>query len=107
MNIIPVPGSISSPEKLQIRRSGILITPSAGIQLPRLTTGIAYHQNIPDSNRAADIPADDSTDIPWIRCVIDSNLDLGCFASHAGSSNNLDDLCGPRFGCHLSRLLNS
>ena len=25
-NIMPVPGSISSPEKLQIRRSGIFIT---------------------------------------------------------------------------------
>jgi hypothetical protein len=92
MNIKPVPGSISSPEKEHTLRSGTI---SPHIQLTGFSAGVSEHQDVTDSNRSDDITSDDAADISGVRGIVDAYLDLSRFSGHSCSTDYLDHFSGP------------
>ena len=82
-NIIPVPGSISSPEKLQILLSGIMITLRSTFLLRDLCHVASICHLL---YWAKDVPCDNSTNVSWVRCIVYSDFNLGSFAGHTGST---------------------
>src|SRR5256712_2542336 len=88
MNILPVPGSISLPQKEQDRRVGIV---SPDRELAGLAGGLAEHEDVPDLNAPLHVARDDAALVPPVK---DADLDLDRLARHAGPADDLDDLRG-------------
>src|SRR3989454_7986782 len=88
MNILPVPGSISLPQKEHERRVGIV---SPDRQLAGLARGLAEHEDVSDLDAPLHIARDDAT---LVATVEDPDLDLDRFAGHPGPADDLDDLRG-------------
>src|SRR3990170_355770 len=86
MNILPVPGSMSFPQKEQERRTGM---GSPHGQLPGLARGLAEHEDVADLDGALRVPGDDPTLVPPVE---DADLPLGGLACHARPADDLDDL---------------
>src|SRR2546426_6158292 len=88
MNILPVPGSISLPQKEHERRVGIV---SPDRQLAGLARGLAEHEDVSDLDAPLHIARDDAT---LVATVEHPDLDLDRFAGHPGPADDLDDLRG-------------
>src|SRR2546422_3508761 len=88
MNILPVPGSISLPQKEHERRVGIV---SPDRQLAGLARGLAEHEDVSDLDAPLHIARDDPA---LVATVEDPDLDLDRFAGHPGPADDLDDLRG-------------
>src|SRR5438445_246565 len=88
MNILPVPGSISLPQKEHERRVGIV---SPDRQLAGLARGLAEHEDVPDLDAPLHVARDDAA---FVATVEDTDLDLDRFARHPGPADDLDDLRG-------------
>src|SRR6267143_4156593 len=88
MNILPVPGSISLPQKEQERRIGI---GSPDRKFPGLTRGLAEHEDVSDLDASFDVPRDDATLVP---AVEDADLDLDGLARHPRAADDLDHFRG-------------
>src|SRR2546427_5240325 len=88
MNIFPVPGSISLPQKEQERRAGIV---SPDRELPRFPRRLAEHEDVSDLDAPLHVARDDPT---LVAPVEDADLHLDRFARHARSADDLDHLCG-------------
>src|SRR5256885_1065799 len=88
MNIFPVPGSISLPQKEQERRAGIV---SPDRELPRFPRRLAEHEDVSDLDAPLHVARDDPT---LVAPVEDADLHLDRFARHARSADDLDHLRG-------------
>src|SRR3989442_7010219 len=88
MNILPVPGSISLPQKEHERRVGMV---SPARELAGLARGLAEHEDVPDLDAPLHVARDDAA---LVAAVEDSDLDLDRFARHPGPADDLDDLRG-------------
>src|SRR6267143_566057 len=88
MNILPVPGSISLPQKEQERRIGI---GSPDRKFPGLTRGLAEHEDVSHLDASFYIPRDDAT---LVSAVEDADLHLDGFARHPRATDDLDHFCG-------------
>src|SRR5256712_7532421 len=88
MNILPVPGSISLPQKEHERRVGIV---SPDRQLAGLARGLAEHEDVSDLDAPLHIARDDPA---LVATVEHPDLDLDRFAGHPGPADDLDDLRG-------------
>src|SRR3989304_455256 len=87
MNILPVPGSMSLPQKEQDRRTGM---GSPHGEFARLPCRLPKHEGVPDLDGAPHVACDDS---PLVAAVEDAHLDLRRLAGHARPA---DGLHGPR-----------
>src|SRR3989454_2702079 len=88
MNILPVPGSISLPQKEHERRVGIA---SPDRELAGLARSLAEHEDVSD----LDAPLHVARDVaPLVAAVEDADLDLDRFSRHPGPADDLDDLRG-------------
>src|SRR3970040_1243824 len=88
MYILPVPGSISLPQKEQDRRRGV-VSPHG--ERAGLAGRLAEHQDVAHLDGPLHVARDDAA---LVASVEDADLDLGGFARHAGPRADLDDLCG-------------
>src|SRR3989442_9591024 len=88
MNILPVPGSISLPQKEQDRRVGI---GSPDRELAGLARRLSEHEDVPDLNAPLHVPRNDAALAPPVK---DADLDLDRLARHAGPADDLDHLRG-------------
>src|SRR6266545_2329141 len=88
MNIFPVPGSISLPQKEQERRAGI---GSPDRQLAGLAGGLPQHEGVAHLDGSLDVPRDDAA---LVAAVEHADLDLGGLARHPRPADDLDDFCG-------------
>src|SRR5256886_11237130 len=88
MNILPVPGSISLPQKEHERRVGIV---SPDRELAGLARGLAEHEDVSDLDAPLHVARDDAA---LVAPVEDTDLDLDRFARHPGPADDLDDLRG-------------
>src|SRR2546425_3755791 len=88
MNILPVPGSISLPQKEQDRRVGI---GSPDREFASLARRLSKHEDVADLDAPLHVARDDAALVPPIE---DADLDLDRFARHAGPADDLDDLRG-------------
>src|SRR2546426_535382 len=88
MNILPVPGSISLPQKEHERRVGIV---SPDRQLAGLARGLAEHEDVSDLDAPLHIARDDPA---LVATIEHPDLDLDRFAGHPGPAVALDDLRG-------------
>src|SRR5438552_4012561 len=88
MNILPVPGSISLPQKEQERRAGI---GSPDRELAGLAGGLAEHQHIADLDAPLHVPRDDAALVPSVE---DADLHLDRLARHPRPADDLDHFCG-------------
>src|SRR4030043_459012 len=93
MYILPVPGSISSPQNVHTLRSTIehhltRLKLSAHAELPRLSRSLLEHKHTAAPHGTHDVPSDDA---PLVTAVHDPDLDLGRLTRHAGPANDLDD----------------
>src|SRR5207249_6811968 len=70
MNILPVPGSISLPQKEHERRVGIV---SPDRELAGLARGLAEHEDVSDLDAPLHVARDDPT---LVAAVEDADLDL-------------------------------
>src|SRR5213593_1990803 len=86
MNILPVPGSISLPQKEHERRVGIV---SPDRELAGLARGLAEHEDVTDLDAALHVARDDTALVPSIE---DADLDLDRLSRHPGPADDLDDL---------------
>src|SRR5881628_565385 len=88
MNILPVPGSISLPQKEHERRVGIA---SPDRELAGLARSLAEHEDVSDLDAPLHVARDDA---PLVAAVEDADLDLDRFSRHPGPADDLDDLRG-------------
>src|SRR5467141_1093176 len=88
MNILPVPGSISLPQKEQERRTGIV---SPDRELARFPRRLAEHEDVADLDAPLHVPRDDAALVPSIE---DADLHLDRFARHPGPADDLDHFRG-------------
>src|SRR2546427_242278 len=86
MNILPVPGSISLPQKEHERRVGIV---SPDRQLAGLARRLAEHEDVSDLDAPLHVARDDAA---LVATVEDPDLDLDRFSRHPGPADDLDDL---------------
>src|SRR6266704_1105778 len=88
MNIFPVPGSISLPQKEQERRAGI---DSPDRQFAGLAGGLPQHEGVADLDGPLDVPRDNAA---LVAAVEHADLDLRRLAGHPRPAHDLDDFCG-------------
>src|SRR5207247_6482106 len=88
MNILPVPGSISLPQKEHERRVGI-VAPDR--QLAGLARGLAQHEHIADLDAALHVARDDAALVATVEAP---DLDLDRLSRHPRPADDLDDLRG-------------
>src|SRR2546428_6515012 len=86
MNILPVPGSISLPQKEHERRVGIV---SPDRELAGLACGLAQHEDVPDLDAPLHVARDDAA---LVATVEDTDLDFDRFSRPPGPADDLDDL---------------
>src|SRR5437660_2848541 len=88
MNILPVPGSISLPQKEQDRRVGIV---SPDRELARFPRRLAEHEDVADLDAPLHVARDDATLVPSIE---DADLHLDRLAGHPRPADDLDHFRG-------------
>src|SRR6267143_4058294 len=88
MNILPVPGSISLPQKEQERRTGIV---SPDREFARFPRRLAEHENVADLDAPLHVARDDATLVPSIE---DADLHLDRLARHPRPADDLDHFRG-------------
>src|SRR5438309_10733582 len=104
MNILPVPGSISLPQKEQDRRVGIV---SPDRELARFPRRLAEHEDVADLDAPLHVARDDATLVPSVQYA---DLHLDRFARHPRPADDLDHfrrdavLVGHRVSSSLGRL---
>src|SRR6266550_5337454 len=84
MNILPVPGSISLPQKEQDRRVGIV---SPDRELARFPRRLAEHEDVADLDAPLHVARDDATLVPSIEYA---DLHLDRLARHPRPADDLD-----------------
>jgi len=74
------------------------------VEFAGFSTRVLEHQNITDSNGANHVSTDDATDVPGVRSIVNTDLDLRGLACHTGSADDFDHFCWPstKFFAHGS-----
>src|SRR2546428_13046337 len=88
MNILPVPGSISLPQKEQDRRVGI---GSPDREFAGLARRLSNHEDVADLDAPLHVARDDAA---LIAPIEDPALDLDPFARHPGPPHDSTDFPG-------------
>src|SRR5437870_6143681 len=88
MNIFPVPGSISLPQKEQDRRVGIV---SPDRELARFPRRLAEHEDVADLDAPLHVARDDAT---LVSSIEDADFHLDRFAGHPRPADDLDHFRG-------------
>ena len=91
----------------EIANSSFWHAASPCVKLASLTTRVLEHQNVAHSDGADNVAADDAANVPGVRGVVHSHLDLRGFTGHAGSADDLDHFCWPstEFFAHVNHLV--
>src|SRR6266508_5233739 len=88
MSIVPVPGSISLPQKEQERRTGI---GSPDRELAGLSGRLPQHEDVAELDGPFDVPRDAAA---LVAAVEHADFDLRRLAGHPRPADDLADLCG-------------